>query len=156
MIKKELKVTKYLSVFMLAAYLLLLIYLTFFSHYFGRGERLFRSLNLVPFRTILFYFNPNMSFINSATNLAGNVLAFLPMGFLLPLTFKKMRYFRKVLLVSFLATLTIETGQYLLIVGSCDIDDVILNLAGGVIGFISFKLCILLVNFFRRDLTTHT
>ncbi len=147
--EKSSKLVRYLVIFLLAAYLFLLAYLTFFSHYYGRGERLFRNSNFIPLKTILFYLNSGMDWI-TVTNLAGNIAAFVPLGFLLPLSFKKMRSFLKVLLAALLVTVIIETGQYLLIVGSADIDDVFLNLLGAMAGYFFYKVLI----FIWKALTT--
>jgi glycopeptide antibiotics resistance protein len=71
-------------------------------------------------------------------NLAGNIIAFMPMGFLLPIVFKRLNKFQNTVLVSLFFTVLIEVSQYILAVGVSDIDDVILNLAGAVIGYLIY------------------
>lgn len=69
-----------------------------------------------------------------------NVLLFIPLGFFLPAVFKGLRRFSKVALVTFLTTFSIEFLQFF-IGRSSDIDDVIANFLGGVIGYLAFRLC---------------
>jgi glycopeptide antibiotics resistance protein len=98
------------------------------------------TINLTPFKTIIYYLSGNLNFKTAIENLLGNILAFCPMGFLLPLLsnyFKKMRY---VLFISLLVSLLIEAIQLIFSVGSCDVDDIILNVLGAVLGFAGYKV----------------
>ncbi|KKK38767.1 hypothetical protein WQ57_07215 [Mesobacillus campisalis] len=98
--------------------------------------------NLVPFHTIASYIQASGKINTSilVTNLAGNVLAFMPLGFFLPLLFARCIKFGWTILVVFLATFGTECLQFLFRVGSFDIDDIILNTIGGALGFTIFKL----------------
>jgi glycopeptide antibiotics resistance protein len=115
-------------------YALLLAYLTFFSQYYGRGIAQ-RSINIIPLRTIIEFLTSGYNMNSIITNLVGNIIAFMPMGFLLPIVFKNLRTFFKVCTAVLSATILIEIAQYLVGVGASDIDDVILNVIGGVIGY---------------------
>ena len=118
-------------------YLLLLIYLTLFSQYFGRVD-FHRSINLIPLSTIHRYLS--CWYLGVAkVNLMGNIFAFIPFGLLLPMAAKKLR-FLSILIYLFFVSAAIEIIQYLLGVGVSDIDDIILNLAGGIIGWLIFKV----------------
>jgi glycopeptide antibiotics resistance protein len=68
-------------------------------------------------------------------NLLGNIIGFVPYGALLPAMRKKRMGFFKTALLSFELTLFIEVSQLVLRVGSCDVDDMILNTLGGCIGY---------------------
>ena len=68
-----------------------------------------------------------------------NIVMFIPLGFLLPVTAEKARKGRVTLSIVLLSTLAIETLQYFL-GRSADIDDVIMNTLGGVIGYGAFRL----------------
>ena len=119
-------------------YLMLLIYLTLFSKYFGR---LFshRGINLVPFLTINRCLNSqNLSI--TLTNIAGNIAAFVPLGLLFPSIIKRLNKFLIVISITTFTSLAIEIMQYVLEVGISDIDDLILNVLGGAVGFVIFKL----------------
>lgn len=70
-----------------------------------------------------------------------NVLLFVPVGILIPLINR--RHFGK-FSASFLAAVILSTGietvQYLFQLGTCDIDDIIANTLGAVIGFTAVRL----------------
>ena len=68
-----------------------------------------------------------------------NIILFIPLGFFLPAVFKSNRKAYKTILIIFAITFGIEFFQYF-IGRSSDIDDIITNLLGGIIGFIVFKL----------------
>lgn len=83
------------------------------------------TVNLVPFRT--FAFDPWSFMI-----LMGNVIMFFPFGFFAVLLWRKVS-FSRTLLIGFLISLFIETVQ--LFVGrSFDIDDILLNTLGVLLG----------------------
>ncbi len=131
---------KYISMAMFVLYLSYLIYLTFFDHTYGR-DVIHRSINIVPFRTI-FKFLTRSDLKDILVNIAGNIAAFVPMGFLLPIAFSKLKGFLRVLFVVLAATLSIETFQYISGAGISDIDDVILNVIGGVMGYFMMRLAV--------------
>lgn len=93
------------------------------------------TLNLIPFAWIGTIDNVNQFIVEKIPN----VLLFVPFGFFLPVVFQKMRRFYKTALVSFFVTFSIEFFQYF-IGRSSDIDDIITNLSGAVIGYFLFKL----------------
>ncbi|MCI0502732.1 MAG: VanZ family protein [Fusobacteria bacterium] len=70
----------------------------------------------------------------------GNILWFMPLGFLLPCIYIKLTDLRKILLICFLVSLSIEVAQWFLNTGISDIDDIIFNVAGGIAGFYLFKI----------------
>ena len=74
------------------------------------------------------------------TNLFGNVLIFMPFGFFMPMA-SKYRSFFAALFYSFGLSLCVETFQLITKVGSFDVDDLLLNTIGGVLGFIIFVIC---------------
>ena len=97
------------------------------------------NLNLVPFDSIrlqLRFFRESWA----KMNLVGNVAAFVPFGFLLPLAYPKMRRLAAVLAAGLFATCFIEAFQYVTMLGSCDIDDVMLNEFGCLLGALAFFL----------------
>lgn len=71
-------------------------------------------------------------------NLLGNLLPFIPFGFLLPIAYPRIKAFFKVFLVGMFAVLFIEIFQYMTRLGSFDIDDIILNVLGGVVGYLLY------------------
>lgn len=73
-----------------------------------------------------------------ALNLVGNVAAFLPFGFFLPAISQKARRFHYTALASLAFSLLIECIQLFLRVGCFDVDDLMLNTLGGILGFLCF------------------
>ena len=127
-------------------YCLILIYILFLSrgslaHY--SYDRYFRQFtNFIPFKTIVEYIQRyrNGFQILSVTNLLGNLMLFLPMGMALPCLFKKLNRFWKVVLCVLTVVVLVEITQGLLRVGSIDIDDVIFNVSGAMIGYAIIKI----------------
>lgn len=134
-------VIKYISMVMFVLYVSFLIYLTFFDHTYGR-HLVRRSINIIPFKTVIQFLTRSKDLKGILVNIAGNIAAFVPMGFLLPLTFSKLKGFMKVLPVVLGVTLSIETFQYITASGISDIDDVILNVLGGVIGYFMLRIVV--------------
>ena len=102
----------------------------------------YRRLNLVPFKTISTY----MTLLSAGRqgvavlNLVGNIILFMPMAVYLPYFFKFLRKFWKDMIAVLVLIILIEIVEYVTGRGSLDIDDVILNLIGGVIGYGIWKL----------------
>lgn len=125
------------------SYLIVLLYLMFLSERYGRAGGLGTyRYNLKPFREIgrYFLYRDRLSTEAFFINIYGNVLAFMPFGFLLPVISRKDRHFLSVLLLSVALTLTVETAQLFLQVGCFDVDDMILNVLGGCLGYWLFRL----------------
>ncbi|WP_117170134.1 VanZ family protein [Paraliobacillus sediminis] len=100
------------------------------------------SHNITPFKTIFTYIL-NFHHYNFDTwfyNTIGNVLMFIPLGFLLPLTFNNFKRFTQIISTSIILSFAIELTQYLTKLGVFDIDKIILNFIGCLIGFYTFKL----------------
>ena len=97
------------------------------------------AANLLPFRTILPYLLGEKGWMIAVINLAGNIVLLVPIGFLVPLVYRKMTW-RKTLALAFAAGFVIEGMQALLRVGIFDIDDVILNGLGVVVGYWVFTM----------------
>ena len=98
--------------------------------------------NIIPFKTIMYYINclatDRLSKSLIIDNLMGNLIMFVPMGCLLPLIFKKQKKFGWFLLTQSIILISIEVGQLGFRLGSFDIDDLILNLVGAIVGFLLY------------------
>ncbi|GLC81225.1 VanZ family protein [Lacrimispora brassicae] len=101
-----------------------------------------RSLNLIPFVTISEYFRFIISGnkIIGISNILGNLIIFFPLGFISALLFPKMRKLTRILILAFVFSLVIEVCQYIFACGSTDIDDLILNVLGGMAGYLVYIL----------------
>lgn len=73
-------------------------------------------------------------------NLLGNVICFIPFGFVIPILAPAMRHFKRTFFLSVIASVVVELIQLFTKLGSFDIDDIILNSFGGIIGYICFAI----------------
>jgi glycopeptide antibiotics resistance protein len=117
-------------------YLFTLIYVTLFTYnYYVYGK----SFNLVFFDSIRLMFDSGDPWL-FAKNVLGNVVLFFPFGFLLPIVYKPMRFFRSCLAISFSTSLFIELCQYQFAERIFDVDDIFLNTVGAMLGWMIFRL----------------
>lgn len=122
----------------LIAYLALLLRVILFKFDFNtildilndQDELAYTRVNLIPFQTIRFYmFSGRVPNVVAFRNLAGNILAFMPIGILIPLLRRDLSL-GVTFWVGFTLSAAIELTQYFTGLGSCDIDDLILNVLG--------------------------
>ena len=97
------------------------------------------TANFTPFKTIKMYIDYAYK-LNSVENLAGNVLVFVPFGFLFPLVGREGDRFFVMLLNAFVFVLGIEVFQLFSAFGAFDVDDLILNCLGAALGFGIYRL----------------
>lgn len=135
---------------MLIKFALMMIYLSivsyslFFAEQLGRTADHWHTINLVPFKEINRYVS-NVDTLGIGIvliNILGNVVLFLPFGFLIPSMWpvKDKRHPLGLIALSFVFSAAIEVLQYATSVGSADIDDCILNTAGGFLGYMFYML----------------
>ena len=96
------------------------------------------NLNLEPFHTIRLFLNvlDQQAYSSAAIiNLGGNVIMFIPLGFFLPRVFPALRNFWLTIFATALIIIAVELTQLFTLLGTCDIDDLILNVIGAVIGY---------------------
>ena len=79
-------------------------------------------------------------------NTVGNVICFMPFGFILPIIRRRGKKWYNTFLLSFLMSFGIETIQLIFKVGSFDVDDMFLNTLGGIAGYI----CVCMAKGVRR------
>lgn len=116
------------------------------------GQRLdrenigFDNLNLIPFATLKLYTNLLQNskdpFLlrHAFINLVGNVVMFIPLGYFLPALWPRLRQFFSILLSAVAIIVFIELCQYFSNLGSCDVDDFILNIPGVLVGWGIYRL----------------
>ena len=127
--KKKLVFYKEITMFCFIIYLLLLYYIVTFQ------DNSYGTNNLIPFREIFRYDVSSKLFFK---NVIGNILLFLPFGIFISNYIKNKTFF-PTLLLSFIVSCAIEFTQS--VIGrTADIDDVILNTVGGVLGYLVYKL----------------
>ncbi len=123
-------------------YIAAMVYLMFFSEELGRGISADYRYNLVPFKEIKRFLTHAdiLGFRVVLLNLLGNVLVFVPFGYeLCPISGDRVRLWSAILYSVALST-GIELIQLLTRVGSCDVDDIILNTLGGLLGYVLFRV----------------
>ena len=114
------------------------------------------NINLIPFRTVGGYIRKIIGASNihlnrhAIINLAGNVVMFVPLGFFLPSVGKKRHTFHRTMLISLCAIVSVEVLQLVTLLGSMDIDDLILNMAGAALGYGANKLFFCLTDVAER------
>lgn len=95
--------------------------------------------NFVPLRTIVPYLLGYKGWIIAGINLIGNIALLVPIGFIVPFAYRNITW-KKSLALAVATGLAIETMQTILRVGIFDIDDVILNALGVMIGYGTFVI----------------
>ena len=124
-------------------YLILMVYFLFFCEQLGRTPSDRYHYNLKPFTEIKRYMGhvEEIGYFGVALNLFGNVVCFMPLGFVLPILSHRKWGVIRITIVSFLSSCVIEVVQLVTKLGSCDVDDIILNTLGGLTGYILFVVC---------------
>lgn len=109
-------------------YLLLLFHLVT-----SQDMQVYNGTNFIPFREILRYDVGTSGFYKQVI---GNIILFIPFGYFVS-CYCKIKGLGTITLVSLLSSLTIEVVQHF-IGRSFDVDDIILNVVGGIIGFLLY------------------
>ena len=127
--KKPLILYKELLYLISIIYIMCLFYVVTFQDvsWSTSNFTLFKEMFRYEFGTKLFFHN-----------VIGNMLMFIPFGFLISY-FLKLEKPYSIIILSFITSVTIEVTQ-LLIGRVFDIDDIILNVIGGLIGFLLFYI----------------
>ena len=119
----SLRGSRKLNTFLLAAYLVFIVYMTLMGREAGNGRlqlKLFWSYRL-------FWSNPKVRM-----EILNNIWLFVPLGTILYRLFP--RFY--IVFVPILISIAVEVSQYLLGVGLCEVDDVVSNGLGGLIGIL--------------------
>ena len=142
------KRTRWLAACALIAYSAVLIQLVVFKDIptIRIGHRIFRIAgtgtgpsNFVPLKTIVPLLTGRVNHLIAMTNLLGNILPFMPIGLLAPLVFRSFSW-QKALILGVATGLICEVMEVVFQVGILDIDDVILNALGVVLGYGTFAM----------------
>lgn len=146
--------------FFFALYLYLILTVTLTDVTLGRdGDFIFNDIhfrdqrahyvkwfvNLIPFRSIyevyiLGLVNGYVNFYYVLLNLIGNLCLFMPFAFFMPLLFRRQRKWYFFVPTVILCIAAVEALQFLFMIGSCDIDDLILNATGAITLYFLIKI----------------
>ena len=124
-------------------YVVFIVWFLIFSDWYGRaGELNEYHYNLELFKEIKRFWNyrEQLGYFVMLENLLGNVIIFVPFGFFLPMASRYQSFF-STLYASFGFSLCVEVFQFVTRVGSFDVDDLLLNTIGGVMGHIIYLIC---------------
>jgi glycopeptide antibiotics resistance protein len=97
--------------------------------------------NFVPFKTIVPQLIGRGNHLIDMVNLFGNIIPFMPIGLLAPLIVRSISW-QKALVLGVVTGLTFEVMEVVFRVGIFDVDDVMLNAFGVMVGygvFVIFK-----------------
>ena len=97
------------------------------------------SPNFIPFKTIWPYLTGFKGWLIAGINLIGNIILLVPFGFLLSFVIRNINWKQSIIWAIGSGTI-IEVMQVVMHVGIFDIDDIILNAFGSMIGFWFFLL----------------
>lgn len=125
------------------AYLVVLIRIVLFKqvalyNLFAAIGSMERTISIIPFKSLLDMINNNISVTRILENILGNIAIFIPFGLLLPIVQKDKS--KKIILYGLITSALIEIIQYVFALGSSDIDDLMLNTLGTVIGYLLYKI----------------
>lgn len=138
--KKTIKIVSWL---LFLVYIGIVTYFMFFAEIWGRTKVCNDySYNLIPFKEIKRFikYRKQLGMVAVATNIGGNIIGFMPFGFILPILTQKARGLLRIFILTLNLSLFIEMIQLVSKVGCCDVDDMILNTLGGVLGYIMFYM----------------
>lgn len=127
---------------------IMLFFLFFRGSYNVSGsywENIALNVNFVPLKTVdqmlyLLLHKTNTKLLPFAfVNLAGNIICFIPFGLLLPRLWERTGSFWCFLVCTLGTVAVIELLQLFTMRGICDIDDLLLNTVGALLGYIICK-----------------
>ena len=122
-------------------------------------QQVWSNINLLPFKTILSFLDvllrkayylekwgSALTYAGQArlavVNLVGNIVMFVPLGFLLPKVSARQRKFWRAMATTALIILLVELAQLFSLRGICDVDDLILNVLGAAVGYGMYKISV--------------
>jgi glycopeptide antibiotics resistance protein len=155
--------------FLFSIYIFILIGTVFFPLWIGRS--LYENIdiknfiNLIPFKQIVkevksvgTRYDGDIAFHISLIlrNLLGNIILLLPFGFMCNILWHKINTVKKVTILALLVSLSIEFIQLVMIIlhinkRVVDIDDVILNTVGFIIGYYLYRLYSLIITRIKKN-----
>lgn len=134
-------------------YIVIIFYFVLLSERYGRDTGYSTShINLVLFKEIKRFWTYRHLLSTEAviTNLFGNIFAFSPFGFMVPIVIDKRNAFFRSVFATFIFSLLIETSQLLMKVGVFDVDDLLMNTIGGLIGYMIYWIGLKIYDQYRK------
>lgn len=143
--EKTKKQIRRVGIFLFMVYMGMLVYFLFFAESYGRVGELEREYryNLILFREIrrFWVYRNQVGVLAMALNIFGNVIGFIPFGYIIPVINHRFRNWLLITVSGFSLSLCVETAQLVFRVGSFDVDDLMLNTLGALLGYVFFWIC---------------
>ena len=121
-------------------YLMIILVITFFSR--EDGSRIGMDLEL---------FSTWGTNARNHAFVVENVLLFIPYGFICPWAFPRLRGFFRNAFAAFVTSFGVETIQLITGRGYFQMDDILTNVLGGMIGYVLFQILYRMLRRFRRQ-----
>lgn len=119
---------------LLSLYVVVLLYLTVIGRY-SHPEYEYKIYVFLTYRRFL----ENID-AQSVRQLIINIGMLVPVGFLLPVVLPCKRKYTLTLLISFLLIILIEVMQFVMKCGTFEIDDIVNNMIGAIVGILVYRL----------------
>lgn len=120
-------------------YTVWILYMMFFAYYRGWFPAENYFIRAKPFESIHYLlYNPVVTSIEMYKNIFGNIILFVPYGFL-GILYPKFNFYKYLFLVFVIVINILEFSQYYFGRGYAEFDDVMLNTLGMSIGYIIYK-----------------
>lgn len=147
------KILRYCIVGFFIVYILILFRITFFKqvglyNLWAAIGSTKRTISIIPFLSLFEMINKDISLIRILENVFGNIAIFIPFGLLLPAFLKEKS--KKIIINGLVFSVLIEIIQFIFAMGSADIDDVIFNTSGVIIGYAIYNI---IVQISRTDIS---
>lgn len=151
--KHNMNILREIAINIFFVYFLAVLYFTIFKNGLLEISLLhFGHINLIPLReTIRMFVNNPMGNKYAYYNVIGNILLFMPLGFLIPMLFKTYDNFKKVMICGIVTSFAIEFIQYFTAMNLSDVDDIIFNTIGALLGLICYRLFYKVLGFIKID-----
>lgn len=160
---KQINLYREITLLLFLIYFLLLLNITIFKGYgivfrnplesYGYKEHgIIGIINFIPIvETIKTMTDGHTPIMNPLRNIFGNIIAFMPLGFFIPLLFSKYNSIKRIFLLGLTSSLAIELVQLFVGYNITDVDDLIYNTIGAMLGLLCFRLLKLWLKTISRD-----
>lgn len=145
---KQFDALKEFLYFMLFLYFSVMAQVTIFKHghVFEWPSNGMYRINLIPLIETIKMLTNGWNIGYSYYQVIANILLFMPLGFLLPLLFEDIRSWKKIFIYGCLTSVIIEVAQIFTLLNVTDIDDMIFNTLGAVLGYACYLIFIKLIH----------
>lgn len=143
--KKTKKLIRYAGMLLFVLYMGMMVYFLFFAESYGRtveeGRGYQYNLELLAEIRRFWVYRDKVGNYAMALNIFGNVAAFVPFGCILPVIQRRFRNWLLLVISGFSFSLCVEVAQLVFRVGCFDVDDLLLNTLGALLGYGVFCAC---------------